>query len=512
MRSRKAVLSFVTSDGVILRDLRVTPFPCIPMAAGLVILYAAAIFGRRTTGRCPGPASSHRRKFVFVPVLLGMMALSVAGTIEAFIRLFPTHCPMRIHKRIRSYPLQRRQYERMNNSNIGDKELGFRRQPRYTVDYIFSEGDLFHLGRTTLKGCTPPQHIRANWDTEGFRITDGGDGSDIVFLGDSFLEAFSAPVTICDVVHELTGVGCANLGLAGTGTTHQRMILERFGFRKDPRLVIHIFYEANDLVENSAFEKFRQDRLCDGSILWGQLYFPFPMGFEYTPLDGVRLLKLIPPERLHPWPGYVARERDDAGGGGEGASGGEERGADPAAANSIELSSLGGGVRVAICPHSLRSLASSMETEWPRQGWEIAQREFLRTRDECAKRGIAYSICFMPSKERIYLPHMLRSVGVEETERLFRVLAPDLGADIMERVEREMREKRRIFAEFTARHNIPYIDLCPAFERESDELPLLYYCNDTHPSPHGNRVVGEEISRWLEERMPHFLASRRKTD
>lgn len=509
--SRRIALSFHAPEGIVLRNLRIVPVPLIPMAAGLAILYVAALCGLRPRA-APASVSSRGRRFVFGLVLLGMMALFVGGAVEAFMRLVPSRCPNSVQQRIRSHPLQRRRHMRMNNSNRYDAELGFTRVPHFRMDYVFSDGDLFHLGLTGLKGCTPPQRIAADWDAEGFRVAAGGGGPpDIVFLGDSFIEASNAAVPLCDVVQESTGTPCANLGLSGTETTQQRIILERYGFRRDPRLVVHILYEANDLSENIAFEKFRRGGLCDGSILWGQVYLPAPMGFSYTPLDELRVLKLIPRDPVRPLPGYVSRE-SSGDGGGEGASGGAERNSVAAALNDIELPSLGPGVRIALCPHSLRMLASSIRTEWPREGWEIAQREFLTARDECRKRGIAYVVCFMPSKDRVYLPHMLHSAGREKTERLFQALVRDLGEDILGKVEREMVEKRRMFGEFAARNGIPYIDLCPVLEKASGSLPLLYYCNDTHPSPRGHRVVGEAIARWMEEHMPGFRSTHRAAE
>ncbi|MDD5556471.1 MAG: hypothetical protein PHN82_04375 [bacterium] len=505
-RSRKVVLSLESSSGgVRVRDLRIVPFPLIPMIAGLAILLPL----RAAASRRPGGPRTKGRRVAFAAITIGMMAGAVLITLEGFLRLFPAYMPARVEKRIRNHPLRPRRYLRIRGGNtLYDAQMGFRRKPNCRMAFTFSEGDLWHLKLTGLRDCHPPMDIRIAYDDDGFRITGDGTGNPrIAFLGDSLLEGLTSPRPFCEIFQERSGVPCANLGLCGTGTTQQRLILERFGFPRRPGLVLHVFYEGNDLYDNILFGKFLRDGLCREFMEWSYLFSIPPLAFTDSPLEHLLASHFLPEGWGRLRPRYVepapAPEPPPAGAHPDGGD------ALPplAMANDLELTSIRGAPRIAFCPHSLKNLLADPEMDWVAGGWMTALEDFVKARDECASRGIGYVVCFMPSKSHVYLPHLAADRGPEWTGRYLSVMTGMDAAECLDRLEKQADRKRALLSDFCARNGIPFIDLHRALHEASFSPPLLYHCNDTHLSPRGDEVVAEEMLRWIGENMPAFAGA-----
>ncbi len=98
---------------------------------------------------------------------------------------------------------------------------------------------------------TPRRYdVDVRWDQNGFRNASDMSHSEIVMMGDSFLEAALVPFgqIASSVLARELGVSVMNLGHGGYGPQQEWVALKRFGLPARPKIVVWVFYEGNDLV------------------------------------------------------------------------------------------------------------------------------------------------------------------------------------------------------------------------------------------------------------------------
>ena len=141
--------------------------------------------------------------------------------------------------------------------NAPDRDLLFVREGNQTLLWRFQGNDLHRL-----KGMSGSK-VYSNelkFDANGFRNRDEQRRSEIVLIGDSFLEA---PHTadgqlISSRLAAITGRGVSNLGRSGYGPIQELIVLERFGLPLNPKEVVWTFYEGNDLADIREYNAARE--------------------------------------------------------------------------------------------------------------------------------------------------------------------------------------------------------------------------------------------------------------
>jgi hypothetical protein len=87
------------------------------------------------------------------------------------------------------------------------------------------------------------------YDHNGFRNETDLKSADIVVVGDSFVEDITTPTAqlMTSLLARLQGKVVANLGQYGYGPLEEEPVLRRYGLPLQPRTVVWMFYEGNDL-------------------------------------------------------------------------------------------------------------------------------------------------------------------------------------------------------------------------------------------------------------------------
>ena len=150
-------------------------------------------------------------------------------------------------------------------------------QPRFRQPDFWLDGgrlDRAHSAPDRLLGFVRKPHVswhRAETDDDravsyrtdenGFRNPPGTTRADVVFIGDSFTEAawILPERTFVGRVAERTGLRVANLGRGQYGPQQGLIVLERFGLRYQPRVVVWQLFEGNDLTDARNFAAWRRD-------------------------------------------------------------------------------------------------------------------------------------------------------------------------------------------------------------------------------------------------------------
>jgi len=138
--------------------------------------------------------------------------------------------------------------------NLPDEELGFARKPR--VEW---QGRLMPTSR----------YLTYRTDENGFRNPLGITKADVVFVGDSFTEAgsVSEEETFAQQFRSQTNLNVVNLGRGYYGPPQELIVLKRYGFKYEPRLVIWQIFEGNDLSDANRFAKWKANPEQHDSLL-----------------------------------------------------------------------------------------------------------------------------------------------------------------------------------------------------------------------------------------------------
>ena len=139
-------------------------------------------------------------------------------------------------------------YDLFAKTNKGDPELLHVHPPHSHFSGEFRGGNI------TTGYRVPPSDMTlyrwdVNYDQNGFRNDTDLKSADIVVIGDSFVEDMTTPTPrlMTSLLGNLQGKVVANLGQYGYGPLEEQAVLRRYGLPLQPRTVVWMFYEGNDL-------------------------------------------------------------------------------------------------------------------------------------------------------------------------------------------------------------------------------------------------------------------------
>ncbi len=103
--------------------------------------------------------------------------------------------------------------------------------------------------------------IDARYDSNGFRNDHEIGKAPVIVLGDSFLEAALVPQSalLTTGLGRLLQVEVANLGQSGYGPQQELIVLRRYGLPLQPKVVVWLFFEGNDLLDVPRYERFMRE-------------------------------------------------------------------------------------------------------------------------------------------------------------------------------------------------------------------------------------------------------------
>jgi hypothetical protein len=134
-----------------------------------------------------------------------------------------------------------------------DPELLHLHRPGQTIRGD-AAGDLVHWLQIPTERRYP---IDIEYDSLGFRNDRDYLRAPIIVLGDSFAEAglVAAEDLLPTRLARRLGVDIANLGQSGYGPQQELIVLKRYGLKLQPRIVLWLFFEGNDLLDIPRYER-----------------------------------------------------------------------------------------------------------------------------------------------------------------------------------------------------------------------------------------------------------------
>lgn len=141
---------------------------------------------------------------------------------------------------------------------IPDETLGYRNTPLLKLRVFNVETQLY----SPLYDIeTEPKTLDWAINSEGFRDGSEGEFSDIVVIGDSFIEdGWTDSDTFGKRLEKhLPGRKVRSFGVAGYGPIQYLEVLKRYGIRQNAKVALFCFYEGNDIWNIQEYLKWKKD-------------------------------------------------------------------------------------------------------------------------------------------------------------------------------------------------------------------------------------------------------------
>ena len=382
-------------------------------------------------------AKRRRRVFQFTAVWL---STAVALTCAEFVAtLLP--------------PLNNPFYQ-MNEGDTLDDETSGAKLPYVRPPHIHWEGWTKGNIGDWRPDPTDQRRVLFKTDEDGFRNSTKIEKAELVFIGDSFTEAGNVAEEESFV--SLTSVqlnrSVRNLGLCGIPPAAELVILERYGLKYNPQVVIWQIYEGNDLSESRRYDIWKKTGFKDvargtqGTSRWEQWslsYFLFRK--------------------------CVVRERDWLGG---------TFSCDDGSQPLIRFGFLPSKEWIPF------KLPQGRDPAYMHPGWEPMRTAFEQGSRRLKKLKIPLIVILIPAKIGVMGRHVVFdewSVGRVPAE----LSIPQADS---------MATRLKILCN---RLDVPYVDSTAALDASAAKGELVYFASDTHLAPAGHKVISRLIVKQL---------------
>lgn len=336
---------------------------------------------------------------------------------------------------------------------LPDMELLYKRKPHETIRMQMRRGN---IGEVLCLPSHPEEPFDLIYDKNGFRNEEDLTRADIAVIGDSYVESQMMPAARLATTRlaELTQQTVANLGQSGYGPQQELVVLKRYALPLDPKTVVWVFYEGNDLLDARDY----LNRKATLNATWGRAD-----GFWYRSFSKNSLIWLArtfqscvpnPNEELH-----VAR--------------------------ATIIDSTGKPQRLYVKGLSVSVHLGTQELNGLQETATILEEAYRLVQQE----GHRFMVVFAPHTYRVYneITHFEGMSG--------RATWPNVN-DLPDRL-------RDIVADISP--EIDYLDLTPALRSAARENTLVFFPDDTHWTAEGHRVVAAALAEALTIGTKHYI-------
>ena len=145
-----------------------------------------------------------------------------------------------------------------NPVNRLDPELLHVRKPNLAMKFTQRGGDISFYADVPDPS---PHEFDVQFDKDGFRNKKELAATDIIVVGDSFIESDITPYDhlMTTVLSRFTGKTVLNLGQLWYGPQQELVVLKRFGLVRKPKVCVWAFFEGNDLSDFRRYESVKKD-------------------------------------------------------------------------------------------------------------------------------------------------------------------------------------------------------------------------------------------------------------
>ncbi len=405
----------------------------------------------------------HEKQRASVPVLgnvlLVLLGLAISlGLVEMLMRVFPNWVPLEV----RVNPPARRVKALIDE----------------TYDLRQSDGDLWHYMQGSITPLSPDQdkviaHVHMVTDANGFRNSPPEKATyGIVALGDSFTRASGVATSWPQKLAEYTGSDVLNLGEVGFGPQDELKVLQQYGLKKQPQLVILAYFEGNDLYDAVSYDQANPFIL----LRFGRYILNRSLEGLQKRSPGTASAAVIPNYR-YPITMTI---------------------------NHRELEMVFFSSYISWLSLSEEAIAAS-------QNYRLVRETILQVQELSEASGANFLLVYVPSKSHVYLPYLNDPRTTAEVFSDVPLIELD-GAGFLEftkktatpeLVRQHMDDQSHLLTDFAAENHISFLNLTPIFQEEAGAGTQLYYSFDTHWNQLGHNLAAATINDYIKEILPH---------
>lgn len=353
---------------------------------------------------------------------------------------------------------------------LDDDTLIYRERPSSNVTHENYRSNNY----SALYGIeVPPVHFEWITDENGFRNGQAREYSDIIAIGDSYLEwgNTEAETFVKRLENKLAGFTATNLGKSGYGPPQYLEVLNRYGVKHRPKYALLAFFEGNDVQDTKAYFAWRRgqtEKLPPFPYQMAQLSFIerylLALNSEATFVtDSFSYWIKLALNTMAQHQGYAYDIHPD-----------------------LALLNLGDGKT-----HKMK-FVEHLDTRSPKemldsQEWRQLKDVLAEVRQTCEKNGISLVMMYIPAAAHVYAQYSTTQSGENwlrlrdqqiqaktNTEEAMSQMAQELGIDV--------------------------ISLSPVLEEAASQGKLLYYPLDPHWNPEGTELAASYVADILKSK------------
>ena len=372
-------------------------------------------------------------------------------------------------------------YYNFNYFYLPDDVSVYKRKPfQQIISFPNFRGDLY----SPAYGLSVPPIKSVDWvtDEDGFRNNPPKPFSDVVVVGDSYLEDAidDADAFPQRLEKHLDGVTVANLGVGGYGPIQYVEVLKRYGIKRKPKYALIVFFEGNDVDNTRTYLFWKEGK--PGGNSYARVYDALS---AETVLQKYRVAveQTVTYVRERLWKQiWLAAEVAS-----------RRRKADNSVHPDVAVVNLGDYSFRAVLPiteTNLRSVHEMLETN----EWRVIRDMLREFRDLAAAKHIVPVIVFVPTAATVYAPHSTAASGKNWLE-------------IRDRKIATRRNTETVVRQFANELNIEFISLIPRFDLAAEGGKFLYYPLDSHWNSEGRELAASFVAQRLTDRLIHSAST-----
>lgn len=330
-------------------------------------------------------------------------------------------------------------------------------------------------------------------DKNGFRNLSVLERYDLVVVGDSFAAGshVSDEQSWGELLSNQRGLSMYNLGVSGSGPRTYLNNFAYYGLAFQPRIALFMLYEGNDFKVDVALppDNAGTDSVADKAAppapepsAFEKLDEHLSVAFKRSPVTaGLRRLSQTvfePANANRPVPGYQER----------------------VGFMPIRVAAAGGDTHYSFKPKRLMYLYQQRDAFTSSAVWKSTRgilEEFIAL---CVEHGIQPVFLYAPSKPHVVMPLVKDQVPAQQLWNFARYKKKSLPdpqtfkSELYQRLDTQS----RVFVQWCEEKGLPCLDLTPALTAAAAAGQQTYYTYDQHWTPIGNRVVADEVGKFLE--------------
>jgi PAS domain S-box-containing protein len=353
---------------------------------------------------------------------------------------------------------------------LDDDVLIYREKPFNKVTYENYRNENY----SALYGIeVPPVHFEWITDENGFRNSQAREHSDIIAIGDSYLEwgNTEADTFVNRLTNKLPGLTTANLGKSGYGPPQYLEVLKRYGVKYQPKYALLAFFEGNDVQDTKSYfswKKGQTEKLP---------YFPYRMAqlsFIQRYLLALNSQATFIRATLSYWVELALNRMA------------QRQGYAYDIHPDLALIDVGDGKT-----HKMK-FVEHLDTRSPKemlasQEWQQLKTVLADVRAASEKNGIALVVIYIPAAAHVYAQYSTTQSGENWlTIRDQQIQAKTNTEEAMSQMAQDL--------------DLDLISLSPVLEEAASRGKMLYYSLDPHWNPEGTELAANYVADILKSR------------